>query len=189
MSRSFCELEYSEGGKITTSEYPFSTCIGIDVSKEKIGIDEFKGTATKTIGNNKNEICRWIKSLKETSQTIVVMEATGGYESLLVKLRHEHKIALAVVNRRQVQLTCYAARSAIETNRVFRSENCTVPRIARRHTPVKGGEKRKPIPRPVFRVSLHPGTVVRWERRREDGNGLQGRRKFDLGAKAFAAVP
>jgi len=26
------------------------------------------------------------------------MEATGGYESLLVKLLHEHQIALAVVN-------------------------------------------------------------------------------------------
>jgi transposase len=85
------------------SEDPFSTFIGIDVSKDKIDIAEFKGGAGKTIGNNKKEICRWIKSLKETSQTIVVMEATGGYESLLVKLLHEHQIALAVVNPRQVR--------------------------------------------------------------------------------------
>lgn len=85
------------------SEYPFSTFIGIDVSKDKIDIAELKGAAGKTIGNNKKEICRWIKSLKETSHTIVVMEATGGYESLLVKLLHEHQIALAVVNPRQVR--------------------------------------------------------------------------------------
>ena len=85
------------------SAYPFSTFISIDISKEKIDIAELKGTAGKTIGNNKKEICRWIKSLTETSQTIVVMEATGGYESLLVKLLHEHQIALAVVNPRQVR--------------------------------------------------------------------------------------
>ena len=30
------------------------------------------------------------------------MEATGGYESLLVELLHQHQIALAVVNPRQV---------------------------------------------------------------------------------------
>ena len=85
------------------SEYPFLTFIGIDISKDKIDIAELKGAVGKTIGNNKKEICRWIKSLKETSHTIVVMEATGGYESLLVKLLHEQQIALAVVNPRQVR--------------------------------------------------------------------------------------
>ena len=69
------------------SEYPFSKFIGIDISKDKIDIAELKGAAGKTIGNNKKEICRWIKSLKETCQTIVVMEATGGYEAMLVKLQ------------------------------------------------------------------------------------------------------
>ena len=67
------------------SEYPFSTFIGIDISKDKIDIAELKGAAGKTIGDHKKDICRWITSLKETSQTIVLMEATGGYESLLVK--------------------------------------------------------------------------------------------------------
>jgi len=45
---------------------------------------------------------RDITSLKETSQTIIVMEATGGQESLLVRLLHEPQIALAVVNPPQV---------------------------------------------------------------------------------------
>lgn len=85
------------------SEYPFSTFIGIDVAKDKIEIAELNGAAGKTIGNNNREIGRWITSLPETTQTIVVMEATGGYESLLVKLLHEHRIALAVVNPRQVR--------------------------------------------------------------------------------------
>jgi transposase len=57
----------------------------------------------KTVGNSKQEINTWIKTLTETEQTIVIMEATGGYESLLVDLRHQHNIALAVVNPRQVR--------------------------------------------------------------------------------------
>ena len=63
--------------KMNISEYPFSTFIGIDVSKDTLDIAELKGAAGKTIGNNKKDICRWITSLKETSQTIVVMATTS----------------------------------------------------------------------------------------------------------------
>ncbi|MBM4074445.1 MAG: IS110 family transposase [Planctomycetes bacterium] len=56
-----------------------STFIGIDVSKDKIDIAEhYNPTAKRSIGNNEQEITQWISSLKETSQTLVVMEATGG---------------------------------------------------------------------------------------------------------------
>ncbi len=40
---------------MNTSGYPFSKFIGIDISKDKIDIAEFKGAAGKTIGNNKTE--------------------------------------------------------------------------------------------------------------------------------------
>ncbi|MEQ1903959.1 MAG: transposase [Pirellulaceae bacterium] len=58
---------------------------------------------TIVIGNTKREIVNWIRSLSQPRETLVVMEATGGYESLLVELLHEHSIALAVVNPRQVR--------------------------------------------------------------------------------------
>ena len=88
---------------MNNSEHSFSTFIGIDVAKNKVDIFEQKSQTFKTVGNNKQEINNWIKTLTETEQTIVIMEATGGYESLLVDLLHQHNIALTVVNPRQVR--------------------------------------------------------------------------------------
>lgn len=83
--------------------YSFSKFIGIDVSKNKLDIASNADQAVTTIGNDETEIKAWIQSLDETTNTIVVLEATGGYESLLVKLLHQHHLALAVVNPRQVR--------------------------------------------------------------------------------------
>ena len=82
--------------------YAFSRFVGIDVSKGTLDIASAE-CQSATIANTKKEINRWISSLIETANKIVVMEATGGYESLLVKLLHERKVALAVVNPRQVR--------------------------------------------------------------------------------------
>ncbi|GEM_PF-6218139 len=43
---------------MTLPEYPFSTFIGVDVSKYKIEIAELKGAAEKTIGNDKKQFFR-----------------------------------------------------------------------------------------------------------------------------------
>ena len=85
------------------SDYAFSTFIGIDVAKNKLDIFEQKSQTLTVVGNNKHEISAWIKTLAETAQTIVIMEATGGYESLLVELLHQRNVFLAVVNPRQVR--------------------------------------------------------------------------------------
>jgi len=82
--------------------YSFSRFVGIDVSKGTLDIASADGQSA-TIGNTRKAIITWINSLLETAKTIVVMEATGDYESLLVKILHERKIALAVVNPRQVR--------------------------------------------------------------------------------------
>jgi len=84
-------------------EYPFTTVIGIDVSKNKIDITDNQNPSVKTVGNNKAELDLWIKSIADQTKVIVVMEATGGYESLLVERLHLRHIALAVVNPRQVR--------------------------------------------------------------------------------------
>ena len=87
---------------MNTESYSFSRFVGIDVSKETLEIAGTDGQVA-AIGNGRKEISTWINSLQETAKTIVVLEATGGYESLLVKLLHERKVALAVVNPRQVR--------------------------------------------------------------------------------------
>ena len=100
--------------------YPFSKFIGVDVSKNKLDIASADGQSVIAVGNNKQEINAWIKTLNEIAATIVVMEATGGYESLLVSLLHQHHIALAVVNPRQVRdfakgIGCDAKTDRIDT--------------------------------------------------------------------------
>jgi|GEM_PF-2004710 len=87
---------------MNNSDYQFTTVVGIDVAKKKIDIADNHGSTVKTIGNNKKELTQWIESITDRTGTIVVMEATGGYESLLVELLHQHQIALAVVNPRRV---------------------------------------------------------------------------------------
>lgn len=81
----------------------FSTFIGIDVSRSKLDIAVADGKGTVTIDNTQTAILSWIGQLEDTSCTLVVMEATGGYEALAVKLLHSHNIALAVTNPRQVR--------------------------------------------------------------------------------------
>jgi len=84
-------------------EYPFKTVIGIDVSKNKIDIADNRGSSAKTVENSRTKLDQWIKSIVDQANVIVVMEATGGYESLVVERLHQRQVALAVVNPRQVR--------------------------------------------------------------------------------------
>ncbi len=79
-----------------------TTVIGIDISKNKIDVADNQDSTAKTVGNYTKELTQWINSIADKTVTIVVMEATGGYESLLVELLHKNDIALAVVNPRRV---------------------------------------------------------------------------------------
>ena len=85
-------------------EFPFTQVVGVDVSKAKLDFVLADGEQPLSINNTPEEIVgKLIKRIKDPESAIVVMEATGGYESLLVTLLHQHKIALAVVNPRRVR--------------------------------------------------------------------------------------
>lgn len=85
-------------------EYPFSRFVGVDVSKAKLDFSFADGKQSLSIKNTDEKIVRkLIGAITDPQSTIVVMEATGGYESRLVTLLHQHKIALAVVNPRRVR--------------------------------------------------------------------------------------
>ena len=81
-------------------EESFTYVVGVDVSKAKL--DVALPTESSTIGNDTKSIHQLVSRIKEDS-VIVVMEASGGYENLLVKMLHDHEIALAVVNPRRVR--------------------------------------------------------------------------------------
>ena len=83
---------------------PFSEVVGVDVSKAKLDFAFANGKETFSIDNTSQKIvAELIGRIKNPQGTIVVMEATGGYEELLVTLLHQHDIAVAVVNPRRVR--------------------------------------------------------------------------------------
>lgn len=80
--------------------------VGVDVAKSTL--DAFcpgteKGERLKLTNSESaiDDFCRWLKSMKRP--LMVVMEATGGYETLLLCQLTKHKIEAAVVNPRQVR--------------------------------------------------------------------------------------
>jgi len=84
--------------------YPFSQFVGVDVSKATLVFAFAGGQQTFSCHNTAEEIVsQLIALIKEPQSTIVVMEATGGYERQLVALLHQHQLALAVVNPRRVR--------------------------------------------------------------------------------------
>jgi len=82
----------------------YSLVIGIDVSKAKLDIAWGPNGPLETIENADTEIARLlIKKIEDPANTLIVMEATGGYESGLVDLLHQSNLSLAVVNPRRIR--------------------------------------------------------------------------------------
>lgn len=78
--------------------------IGVDVSKAKLDIVWGSNGLPETIENTDQAIARnLIPKIKDPAKTLIVMEGTGGYESLLVDLLHQANLALAIVNPRRVR--------------------------------------------------------------------------------------
>ena len=84
-----------------TDQTAFTTVIGVDIAKAKLDVafhDE-----TINVKNTEKDILSKLIGRIDSELTIVVMEATGGYEERLVSLLHQHGISLAVVNPRRVR--------------------------------------------------------------------------------------
>jgi transposase len=78
--------------------------IGIDVSKAKLDVAWTSNGAPETIENRAAIITkRLVRKIKEPANTVVVMEATGGYESELAETLHQAGISLSIVNPRRVR--------------------------------------------------------------------------------------
>ena len=78
--------------------------IGVDVASEKIDVNDSQGKICGSIPNSidaihKQIVCR----IQSKHDTLVVCEATGSYEHVLVDAMHEAWIPVAVANPRQVR--------------------------------------------------------------------------------------
>ena len=78
--------------------------IGIDVSKDHLDVHFLESAKHVVVENKTQAISKLIvKKISDPATTLVVLEATGGYESVVVKALQEHKIPVAIVNPRRVR--------------------------------------------------------------------------------------
>jgi len=78
--------------------------VGVDVSKDSLDIFRPDSNEVSKIENSETAIQEFcLKLQKKKRNVIVVMEATGGYETLLVNQLAKHDVQAAVANPRQVR--------------------------------------------------------------------------------------
>lgn len=82
----------------------FKRVIGVDVSSQKLDISDSAKSLRQEIDNTVVAIQKQLAvKIKTPQQTLVVCEATGGYEQLLVDALHQADVSVAVANPRQVR--------------------------------------------------------------------------------------
>jgi len=83
---------------------PYKRVIGVDIASEKVDVcdSELKinGTIPNTVSSIRKQL---ISKVRSPQETLIVCEATGGYEHVLVDAAHEAGIPVAVANPRQVR--------------------------------------------------------------------------------------
>ena len=87
-----------------TNTSKFTVFVGIDVSKDHLDVHFLESAKHVVVENKTQAISKLIvKKISDPAKTLVVLEATGGYESVVVKALQEHKIPVAIVNPRRVR--------------------------------------------------------------------------------------
>jgi transposase len=92
--------------------------VGIDVSKATLDVAVRSDGEVEQVENNEAGIAGLVERLTKVSPVLVVMEATGGYESLVAGALSARGIPVAVVNPRQVRDFAKAAGILAKTDRI-----------------------------------------------------------------------
>ena len=88
--------------------------LGIDVSK--LHLDLSQPAPAKRLANTEKAILSWLKSLPP--ETILVCEASGGYETLLLRLAHALRRPIILLNARQLRDFARAQNRLAKTDRI-----------------------------------------------------------------------
>jgi transposase len=91
------------GRKNMNAMLPTDCFVGIDVSSQTLDVCLLPAGEACAENNSGKGIERLVRRLKKTPPTLVVLEATGGYERMLVLALAEAGVPTAVVNPRQVR--------------------------------------------------------------------------------------
>jgi transposase len=82
---------------------PIPVFVGIDVSKANLDVAVRPSGARWQVENNETGIAALQQKLTELEPTLIVLEATGGYETAVVAVLASTKLPVAVINPRQAR--------------------------------------------------------------------------------------
>jgi len=99
-------------------DYPAETFVGIDISKTHLDVAVYAQSQTWQFENTDAGIAALVAQVAPLQPTLLVLEATGGYELLLVAALMEAKVPVAVTNPRQVRNFARATGKLAKTDRL-----------------------------------------------------------------------
>ena len=77
--------------------------VGIDISKDKFDVAVLGQKLVKQVANTKRGIAKFTKQMYELDPQLIVVEATGGYEELLVLALYAAGLPVALVSPQRVR--------------------------------------------------------------------------------------
>jgi transposase len=92
--------------------------VGVDVSKDTLDVATYSSRQEWHFLNNEAGINQVIQALNRLIPTLVVMEATGGYETPLAYALHRTGIPCAIVNPREVRDFAKATKKLAKTDTI-----------------------------------------------------------------------
>ena len=95
-----------------------NTFIGIDVSKYKLDIFNSATGEVCSIDNTKAEILKYIKALELSENLYIIIDLTGGYEALCVKMFYEHGFNVIRAEGRKVKSFARALGINAKTDKI-----------------------------------------------------------------------
>lgn len=102
----------------TTNPTNTAVVVGIDVAKQSLEVHVRPSGETFRYTTDKAGLRDLVRRLKQLSPKIVVMEATGGHETVVAAALDEAAIPLAIVNPRQVRKFAEALGLLAKTDKI-----------------------------------------------------------------------
>lgn len=97
---------------------PYKFYVGIDVAKMKLDVAQSKNNELFQATNDENGFKELVKKLPSKKVTLIVMEASGGYEKSLVTFLQKKKYHVAVVNAKRVRDFAKASGKLAKTDSI-----------------------------------------------------------------------
>ena len=86
-----------------TDTKKYARVIGVDVSSEKLDLCDSEGKLSGTIPNSVEAVKKLVSKIKNLKDTLIICEATGSYEHVIVQGAQDAGIDVAIANPRQVR--------------------------------------------------------------------------------------